>query len=51
MFPPPTLLPRHALIVALKSAVVALLLLGVVFVVTPAFPLLAMVGILWLPTD
>lgn len=51
MLPPPTLLHRHVLIVALKSAIVALLLLGVAFVVTPAYPLLAMVGILWLPTD
>ncbi len=51
MLPPPSLLHRHAVIVALKSAVVALLLLGVVFGVTPAFPLLAMVGILLLPTD
>lgn len=39
------------LIMAAKGAVVALLLLGVVLVVTPAFPLLAMVGLLWLPAD
>lgn len=40
-----------ALIVALKAAIVALLLLGVVLIVPLAFPLLAMVALVWLPTD
>jgi hypothetical protein len=43
---------RHPLLVAAgKGVVVVLLLLGVLLAVTPAFPLLAMVGLLWLPTD
>lgn len=47
----PSTLHRYPLLVAAGKGVVALLLLGVVFVVIPAFPLLAMVGLLWLPTD
>lgn len=47
--PPPL---RHpALIVAVKGVVIALLLVGVVLLVTPAFPLLAMAVLLWLPAD
>ncbi len=44
---------RHypILIALVKGALVALLLLGVSLAVAPAFPLLAMVGLLWLPTD
>lgn len=39
------------LVTAGKGVVIALLLLGVVLAMAPAFPLLAMVGLLWLPTD
>jgi len=47
----PASLRHPALIIALKGAVVALLLVGVVLLVTPALPLLAMVGLLLLPAD
>ncbi len=47
----PSSLRHPALIVALKGAVVALLLIGVALLVTPAFPLLPMTVLLWLPAD